>query len=127
MAYQDLEEHQGHQENQEKMVPEVILVMLDQEVSLEHLDQREMLEDLDLATLDQEEIRVIEERRATVDLVVAEVTAAKRVNLEIRELRESLASQDLPVNLDLGDQEASLDVKEIPVRRETLVSLNVTS
>lgn len=127
MACQDREEHREHQEKQEKMVPEGILVTLDQEVSPDHLDQRETLEDLVLATLDQEDLRVIEERRATVDLVAAEVTVAKRVNQEIKELQESLASQDLAVNLDLGDQEARLDVKEIPAPKEILVSLNVMS
>lgn len=127
MACQDQEEHQEHQEKQEKMVPEGILVTLDQGVSPVLLDQREMMEDLVLATLDQEDLRVIEERRATGDLAVGEVTVAKRVNLEIKELLERLASQDLAVNLDLGDQEASLDVMEIPALKEILVSLNVTS
>lgn len=127
MACLDQEEHREHQEKQEKMVPEGILVTLDQGVSPVHLDQREMMEDLVLATLDQEDLRVIEERRAAVDLAVAEVTVAKRENLEIKELQESLASQDLAVNLDLGDREASLDVMEIPALKEILVSLNVMS
>lgn len=100
MVCQDQGDHQGHKESQEETVPEATLVMLDQEESLDSLDQRETLVDLALAILDQEDHRVIEERRATVELEAAEETVVKRVTLELKELQERQESQGLRVNLD---------------------------
>lgn len=58
-----------------------------------------MLEDPDLIILDQEDLRVREERRETVDLAVAEETVGRRASLEIKELQEKMVSQGLRVNL----------------------------
>lgn len=100
MVCQDQGDHQGHKESEEEMAPEATLVMLDQEESLDRLDQRETLVDLALAILDQGDNRVIEERRATVELVVAEETVVQRATLDLKELQERLESQGLRVNLD---------------------------
>lgn len=120
-------EYQAVQESQAKMVPEVTLVMQDQEEILEYLDQRETQGDLALATLDQEDNRVTEEGRATVGLVVAEETVVRRASLEIKELQEIQASQDLLVNLAIGDQEEELVVMEVLDLREILALPNVMS
>lgn len=81
------------------MVPEVTLVILDQEENLDRLDQRETMEDLASAILGQEDHRAREESRAVVDLAAAEETVVKRENRERKDLRESQVSQDLRVNL----------------------------
>lgn len=99
MACQAPEDHQGHRESPGEMVPEVTLVMLDQEENLDRLDQKETMEGLALAILGQEEHRVTEERRAIVDLVEAEETVVRRASLVRKELQESRVSQDLRVNL----------------------------
>ncbi|KAA8587457.1 hypothetical protein FQN60_016319 [Etheostoma spectabile] len=78
MACQAPGDHRGQQERLGKMAPEVTLVMLDQEVILDRLDQRETLEDLASAILGQEDHRVREERRAIVDLAAAEETVVQR-------------------------------------------------
>lgn len=127
MVCQAPEDHQGYQEKLGKMVPEVTPVMLDQEESLDRLDQRETLEDLASATPDQEDHRVKEVRRAIADLVAAEGTVVKRVILDLKGLQENLVSQGLRVNLDLEDREDSLGVMEILVQREIPASLNVMS
>lgn len=119
-AFQGPEEHLGPQEKLEETAPEVIQVMLDQEENLDHLDQREILEDLASTTLEPEDQRVREERRATADLVAAEETVVKRATRARKELPGSLVSQDFRVNLAKEDQEERLDVREILDLREIL-------
>lgn len=127
MACQDQEDNQGFQESLEEMALLVILVMLGHGEKLDHLDQRETLVDLVLTTLAQEDHRVTKERRETVDLVVAEVTAVRKVNQEIKELLESRVSQDLQVNLVPEEQEERLDRMEFLDLREIPASPNVMS
>lgn len=127
MACQGPGGHRGQQESLGKMVPEETLVMLDQEENQDSLDQRVILEDLALVILGQEDHRVTEEIRATVDLVAAEETVVKRVTLEIKELREREVNQGLKGNLAKEDQEETLDVTEILDLREIPASLNVMS
>lgn len=127
MVCQAPEDQQGQQESLGKMVPEVTQVMLDQEESLDWLDQRETLEDLASATLDQEDHRVKEEKREIADLAAAEGSVVKRVILELKDLQEGQVNQGLRVNLDFEDPEEILGVTEILAQREILVSLNVTS
>lgn len=109
------------------MVPVATLGMLDQEASLDCLDQRETLEDLASVILDQEDHRVREERRGIAALVAAGETVAKRASLETKESQESPVSQGLRVNLAKEDQEESPDVMEILVPKEIPVSRNVMS
>lgn len=125
MACQAPGDHQVYQERLEEMAPEVTLVMLDQEEILDSLDQRETLEDQVLAILGQEDHRVTEERRAIVDLLAAEETVVKRVNLELKGHQESQVSQDPRVNLAKEDREESKGEMEILDLREILASLNV--
>lgn len=127
LACQDLGDQQAQQESQEDSVAEVTLVMLDQEESLETLDQRETVEELALAMQDQEENRVTEETRVSVDLVAPEVTVVKRVNLDLKELQDNQARQGPRVNLDQEAQEENLGVMEILALRGIPASLNVTS
>lgn len=98
MACQVPEDHQGHQESLGEMAREGTLVMLDQEESQDQSDQREILGDLALATLDQEDPRVKEGRKAIVGLAAAEETAVRKVNLETKGSQESRVNQDLRVN-----------------------------
>ncbi|KAG7227354.1 hypothetical protein INR49_000359 [Caranx melampygus] len=115
LAPEDLQEHQ---ERLGEMVPEVTQVMLGQEESLDSLDPRETLEDPALAILDQEDHRVTEERRATVDLVAAGETVVKKASLGLKDLQEIQVSQGLRVNRASEEQEESPDVMEIQVLRE---------
>lgn len=101
--------------------------MLDLEESLETSDQRETREELALAMRDQEENRVTEETRVSVDLVAPEVTVVKRVNLDLKELQDNQASQGPRVNLDQEAQEEKVGVMEILALRGIPASLNVTS
>lgn len=109
------------------MAPEAILVMLDQEASLDWLDQKEIKEDLALAIPDQEEDRATEAIRETVVLVAAEETVVRKVVLEIKGLQGNLASQGLRVNLAQEVREERAAVTEILALREILVSQNATS
>lgn len=127
LACQDLGDQQAHQERKEKPAAEVTLVMLDLEESLETSDQRETMEELALAIRDQEENRVTEETRVSVDLVAPEVTVVKRVNLDLKELQDNQASQGPRVNLDQEAQKEKLGVMEILALRGIPASLNVTS
>lgn len=101
--------------------------MLDLEESLETSDQRETREELALAMRDQEENRVTEETRVSVDPVAPEVTVVKRVNLDLKELQDNQASQGPRVNLDQEAQEEKVGVMEILALRGIPASLNVTS
>lgn len=127
LACQDLGDQQAHQERKEEPAAEVTLVMLDLEESLETSDQRETMEELALAIRDQEENRVTEETRVSVDLVAPEVTVVKRVNLDLKELQDNQASQGPRVNLDQEAQKEKLGVMEILALRGIPASLNVTS
>lgn len=100
---------------------------LGHEENLDHLDQRETLVDLVLTTLVQEDHRVKGERRETVDLVAAGVTAVRKVNQEIKELQRTRVSQDLQVNLVPEEQEERLDGMEDLDLREIPASPNVMS
>lgn len=98
-VYQDPEDPQDPQERLEETVPEVTLVMLDQEENLDQVDQKEIQEDPGLVILDREDLRVREERRETVDLAAAEETVGQRASLEIKDLQEKTVSRGLRVNL----------------------------
>lgn len=85
-----------------------------------------MGEDLALAILDREDHQVKKARRETVGLEVAEGTVVRKVNQEIKEYQEKMASQGLRVNLVKEVQEERVAVMGILARREIPVSLNVT-
>lgn len=119
------EDHQEYRESRDEMAPEGILVMLDQEARPDQQDQKEMVEDLVLAILDQEDHQVKEVRRETVGLEAAEGTVVRKVNQEIKEYQENLASQGLRVNLDKEVQEERVAVMVMLALREIPDSLNV--
>lgn len=75
------EDHQGLPETLDEMAPEAILVILDQEANPDLQDQKEILEDLALALLDHEDHQEIKVIGETADLVGAEETVDRRVNL----------------------------------------------
>lgn len=82
------------------MAPEATQVILDLEESPDRLDQRGTLEDLASAILDQEDHRVTEERRGTVDPGAAGETVVRKASREIKQILENQVSQGLRVNLD---------------------------
>jgi len=94
------------------MVPEVTLVMLDQEETLERLDQRGIREDLASAILEQGDHRVIKVGKVNQDPEVAEETVGPRDNQERKEPLEILVSRDLMESL-VGEEH-----KEIPEQME---------
>lgn len=124
-VYLAQEAPQGPLEKVDEMAPEVILVMLDQEASPAFLDQKEILEDLDLAFLVQEVHQEKKVREETAELVEAEETVGRRVNLETRAVQENQVSPDQTVNLVQEAHEEELAVMEILALREIPASQNV--
>jgi len=101
--------------------------MLDQEETLDRLDQREIMEDLASAILERGDHRVREERRVIQDPEVVEETVGPREPQEPKELLETLVSQGLEESLVREDPEEMPDGMETPALREILASPSAMS